>query len=183
MRARFAASVVLAAGVLLASTGCGYLSPPATQISYSPSDGVMGRVGDVDIRNAMAFSEDGSDVNLVMVLLNNGDEDVTLNFQVNFSADADGERTTQTVQMPARTIISFGSAVDQPQFVFEGVGVELGGVMPLYVQYGDEPGTTLLVPVLDGTFERYEELLPTPVPTAVPTPTRTLVPGPEVGDD
>ncbi len=147
--------------------------PPATQMEYSPSDGVGLTVGDVEIRNAIAFTADGEDINLILVAINNSDQQVTLNFQVNFEADATGERVTQSLVLPPRGMLSLGTE-GQDQFVFEGVNVELGSILPIYVQYGQVEGRTMFVPVHDDLLEEYTGFLPTPQP--IPTPTETIAP-------
>jgi hypothetical protein len=35
-----------------------------------------------------------------------------------------------------------------------------GSLLPLYVQYGNETGKKVLVPVLDGSISPYDEFLP-----------------------
>ena len=170
MRARVAATAVLATGLLLGSTGCAFISPQATLLPYDPSDGVSATVGDIKVRNAMAITEDGGNVNLVMVVLNSGTESAVVQFEYDFEGTSD---SSNIAVVGAGESISFGNT-GQPQFVLENADVELGTLMPVFVQYGEETGATMLVPVLDNTLQGYEDLLPSPVPT--PTGTSTAAP-------
>jgi hypothetical protein len=176
VRSRVTASVVLAAGVLLASTGCAFFSPVATQISYDPSDGVSTTVGDIKVRNAIAFTEDGGDVNLVMVLVNSGTKAANVKFEYGFSDGSDGPSGVARKDIAPGETISFGNGDDAPTLILDEADAELGGLMPIFVQYGNETGKEMLVPVLDGTLPGYEDLVPTSTPTATPTATSTPTP-------
>jgi hypothetical protein len=180
VRSRIAASVVLAAGVLLGSTGCAFFSPVATQLPYEPSDGVSTTVGDIKVRNAMAITDDGTDVNLVMVVVNSGTKAATVNFEYGFSEGGSGIKQTDHVNIAPGETLSYGNGEDAPTKILDGANVELGGLMPIFVQYGDETGKEMLVPVLDGSLPGYEDLVvtPTPTPTSTPTADTTSTPTP-----
>jgi hypothetical protein len=174
VRSRVAVSAILAAGVLLGSSGCAFFSPVATQLHYDPSDGTSTTVGDIKVRNAIAITEDGETVNLVMAVINSGDETAIVRFQYGF----EGTEPTDTdlgivVPLEAGETISFGNGGESTDAILEDAGVELGGLMPVFVQYGEETGKTMLVPVLDGSLPGYEDLVPTTVPTASATPEPT----------
>jgi len=49
---------------------------------------------------------------------------------------------------------------EERQIVIEGVDVTPGALYPVFFQYGDEPGSELLVPVLDGALPEYELYVP-----------------------
>lgn len=161
MRSRVAVSAILAAGVLLGSTGCAFFSPVATQLHYNPSDGTSTTVGDVKVRNAMAITEDGETVNLVMAVINSGDEPVEVRFQYDFEGvePSEADQGVLVPLLPGESI-SFGNGKDSDDIILTDAGAELGGLMPVFVQYGDETGKTMLVPVLDGSLPGYEDLVP-----------------------
>jgi hypothetical protein len=197
VRSRVAVSALLAAGVLLGSTGCAFFSPVATQIPYDPSDGISTTVGDVKVRNAMAITNDGDTVNLVMYVLNSSTEPVEVRFEYDFEGTEPAESDkSEIVELEAGESISFGNgssgdadtsangadnsdAADDvdaaPNLILTDANAEPGGLMPVFVQYGDETGKTMLVPVLDEAI--YSDLVPEPVvtrtPTSTPTPTAT----------
>jgi hypothetical protein len=171
VRARVAASAGLTALVAIALAGCNFVTPQATLVPYESSDGVSGRVGDVDVLNAVVLSEDGDSGNLVFSALNTGDDDVELTVQY----QSGGERITVDVDVAAGTTAAIGYG-DGGQLFLADIDTQPGGLLPIYFQYGDVQGRQLLVPVLDGALEQYAPFLPTPTPT--PTPTETAAPTP-----
>ena len=78
MKARLAASAALALGLALGASGCSMVTYQATTEHYDASDGVSLNVGELKVRNALVVSEDGVDGNLVMSVVNTGEDDVTL---------------------------------------------------------------------------------------------------------
>lgn len=172
MRVRAAASALLAGLVAAALAGCGFVTPIATQTIYDPSDGVGGRIGDVRIINALVLTEDGEEGNLLLTAANESDAAVQLGVQY----DIDGTRVDLSLALPARSTTSFGFGEDG-QLLLPEFAAPVGALLPLYFQYGANPGIRLPVPVLDGTLEQYVPHLPMPVPT----PTATA--GPEGDQD
>lgn len=175
MRARAAASVALVSIVAALLAGCGYTTPIGTVPEYNPSDGINADLGELALRNVIVISDDGVDGNLLMVAINNGDTDIELKLQY----ETDGTEHNVEVLVEANSTVEFGSG-DDGQLLLEDIGVEPGGLLDLYVQYGSEPGELLQVPVIDTTLAEYEGLLPTPkptpTPTATPEPTETPAP-------
>lgn len=154
--ARGAASVILAGALALGMSGCVFITPKATLIEYSPSDGVGTSVGDVDVRNAVALvGEDGDTVSLMITFVNTGSKAA----QVNLQFESDGEKTTITKSITRNSVESFGTTPDEAQIIIEAPGVSAGGLLPVYVQYGDHEGKELLVPVLEATGD-YAALAP-----------------------
>ena len=172
MRARLAASLVIATGLVLASSGCAYFAPQSTQIMYDPSDGVSGSVGDIEVLNAMAITKDGESVNLVMVVINSGEQSRDVRFAYNFEDATNASNPSETVTIEAGERVSFGNGGDAPDLVLTNANTRLGALMPVFVQYGEETGDTMQVPVLDNALPGYEDLLPTetPVPSSTPEP-------------
>jgi hypothetical protein len=89
--------------------------------------------------------------------------------------ESDGDKTSQSVTVKGNTIVSVGT--DGPTVILDDVKAPPGSLFPVFMQYGDETGVELLVPVLDGTLTAYSTLVPTPTPT--PTPTPSASPSPE----
>ncbi|WP_241981393.1 hypothetical protein [Cryobacterium algoritolerans] len=154
-------SVVLAAGVLLGTSGCNLLAPQSTTKHYDASDGVSGNVGDLAIRNAIVLSEDGTAGNLIVTVVNAGDSAHSLNVQ--FTGNAG--KVTQKVTVKAGSTTSFGTK-NTPVIALDAITAQPGSLFPVFFQYGNETGVELLVPVLNGTLGQYSTL----VPTATPTP-------------
>lgn len=176
MKARIAASVVLAVGVALATAGCNLVAPQATRKIYDPSDGVGGTVGDLAIRNAMIISEDGEEGTLVVTVVNSGDESQTL--QVQYESGA-GRTSAEAEVVPGRTQIGPDSTEAVTMSELDTVP---GSLLPVYFQYGSEQGAELLVPVLTNALDSYATLTPAPStsPTSTPTadPANTALPTP-----
>jgi hypothetical protein len=169
VRARAVASVALVSIIAALLTGCGYTTPVGTVPEYNPSDGINADIGELALRNVLVVSDDGVDGNLVMVAINNGATDIDATLQY----ETDGTKHEVEIAIAAKSSVEFGFG-DAGQLLLEDIGVKPGGLLDLYVQYGDEPGELLEVPVIDETLAEYEGLKPTPKPT--PKPTATVEP-------
>lgn len=153
---RAATSIVIASALLAGTAGCTFITPQATLTHYNPGNGVAGRVGSVDIRNVVALtSNDGASVSLLVTLINTGQQNASLELQY----ESGGKRLTDIKPVRAGSVEAFGNAVGQPQIVVLKPGVKAGALMPVYLQYGDNPGIQLMVPVLEATGE-YKGLEP-----------------------
>jgi hypothetical protein len=179
VRARIAASVVLAAGLVLGTAGCTFMTPVATMNAYDPSDGISANVGDVQLRNVFVVSPHGTDANLVGALINSGTSDLTVQLQYTAHKSGNSGPVTDSVDLPAGAVISFGSP-GVPQLVFRSAGAKPGALMTIFVQYGDVSGKKIQVPVLVGDQSYYKGLAPSPAASATPTPvpTGTATPAP-----
>ena len=155
MIARGAASVILAGALILGTSGCNFFVAPSTQIPYDASDGVGATVGDIMVRNVLALSADGETASLLVTIVNTGNRGQTVNLQY----ESDGQKRTITEFVNGGAAQSFGN-VDEDQLVLSGLDAVVGGVLPIFVQYGQETGKTILVPVLDGSLTEYADLLP-----------------------
>jgi hypothetical protein len=172
VRARTMATVVVAAGVLLGTTGCNLYAPQATTIKYDASDGVSGDVGDLAIRNAILLTEDGENANLLVHVVNSSDEDIDMVVQYE---GVDDEVTT-TVTIDANSTGEIG--VEGGDSVAVEGEVLAGSLFPVFFQYGEYTGTELLVPVLDGSLAVYSTLVPTEKPTTAPAEAPAETPAP-----
>lgn len=155
MKFRWAMTTALATAVVLGTAGCTFDAEIATNIPYSPSDGTGTSVGDIDVRNALLVTDDGETLNLVVSLVNQSDSDRAVTIQWE---GADG-RESDRVLVDGSSTTQLGSQ-DEQRILIEGVDVTPGGLFPVFFQYGDEPGSELLVPVLDGALPEYELYVP-----------------------
>ena len=156
MRRRFFAPLVVVGAIIAGTTGCTLSAEIATMKEYSPSDGVGVDLGDLALRNILLISNDAGEANLVMTVVNTSGEDITLNVQF----DSGSTRVTEPLKLPAvpeRTRIG-----DDPRagIVMSGRDLLVGGLFPVYFEYGSVPGELVYVPVLDGTLAEYELLVP-----------------------
>ena len=160
MKARLAASAALAIGLALGASGCSMLTYQATTEHYDASDGVSLDVGDLDLRNVLVVSEDGEDGNLIMTVVNNGDDDVELGVQF-----GEGGGEVQTIEIEAGSTVAFGveAAESEEQLeplLLEGIDTQPGALLTMYFQYGDVEGIDKQVPVLDARLPEYADLAP-----------------------
>lgn len=174
MRARIAASVVLAAGILLGTSACNLFAPQATTNTYDASDGVSGNVGDLAIRNAVLISDNGELGNLLVTVVNDGAS--AQNLEIQYTSG--GKKTTQEVEIAANSTIPIGDK-GHPSVVLENIDTIPGALLPVFFQYGNETGVELLVPVLTSSLSEYSTFAPTATPTPTPaaiTPSETPAP-------
>lgn len=154
---RAIAAIALVAGIGLGTTGCTFLTPIATLNQYNPSDGVNASVGNIDIRNAVGIiNKDGHAISLLITLVNTG---TAGGAKVNLQYESSGTKVTITKSVGAGEAAQFG-AEGQDTIIILNPSVKAGELLPVYVQYGDEPGKQLLIPVLDGSQAEYEGLVP-----------------------
>ncbi|MCD2444251.1 DNA modification methylase [Agromyces sp. SYSU K20354] len=153
------ASAALALGIALGASGCAMLTYQATTEPYDASDGVAADVGDLDLRNILVVSDDGDEGNLVLTVVNNGEDDVELDVQLVSSGD------TQTIEVAAGSTVGLGAAdvegidVLDP-ILLEGIDTQPGGLVDIYFQYGSAEGIEIGVPVLDSSLPEYSDLAP-----------------------
>ena len=129
------------------------LTYQATTEHYDPSDGVSANVGDLDLRNILVVSDDGEDGNLVLTVVNTGDEDAELGVQV-----GEGGGEPLIIEVEAGATVSLGG--DEEPLLLEGIDTQPGALLPIFFQYGTAEGIEKLVPVLDGRLPEYADLAP-----------------------
>jgi hypothetical protein len=171
---RRVAAVAVAAAIVLGTSGCTFFARQATLIPYQPSDGVAAHVGDVKFRNIIGLSKDGKDVALVFSTINESQTSAAITIQY----DAGGEKQTRTI-FAGSGLNSFGA--EGEQIVLRGIDAEVGSLVPIYFQYGDNEGQQVLVPVTNASLEEHEGLLPSPEPT--PAPTKSAKPAEPTGEE
>jgi hypothetical protein len=177
VRARIAASAVLAVGLVLGTTGCTFMTPVATMNHYDPSDGISADVGNLQLRNVFVISPKGKAANLVGAIINTGDSAESVQLQYTSHAGGSEKTTNATIKLDAGQIISYGDR-GVKQVVFNDTGIKPGALLTVFVQYGSTTGKKLQLPVLDGSQTAYAHLTPKPKPTHTPTPTPTVTPTP-----
>jgi hypothetical protein len=81
VRARLGAALAMAALLVVGTAGCAFITPQATTKEVETANGVNGRVGTVDIRNATLISDDGEDASLLVTFNNSATESRALTLQ------------------------------------------------------------------------------------------------------
>ena len=173
MRRRIAVAAVLAAGLVLGTTGCGLFAPQATLIPYDASDGVSLNLGHLEVRNALVISPKGTDGTLIGVFINTSKQ--PLDVTVEYTSHASGKATSETVEIDLTPgqVTSLGNP-GVPQKVLEGLDVAPGALAKVFVSYTDVAGKYVSLPVLINSDGVYKGDAPSPTPT----PTATLAPIP-----
>lgn len=158
MKSRIAASI-LAAGLLIGLTGCGMVTPIATQIEYNAGDGVSATLGDVALRNVFVVTNQtaskANNGSLVLTAFNNGVTDQRVNVQYT----SNGVKTNLYIDVPARSSIALGVDGVAP-IPLTGIDSPAGSMMTITFQAGSAETQNVLVPVLDTTLEMYQDLGP-----------------------
>ena len=129
------------------------LTYQATTEHYDASDGVSVNVGDLDVRNILVVSDDGEDGNLVLTVVNTGEDDAELGVQV-----GEGGSEPLIIDVEAGATVSLGG--DEEPLLLEGIDTQPGALLPIFFQYGTAEGIEKLVPVLDGRLPEYSDLAP-----------------------
>ena len=156
MQRRFLASLAMSAALLAGATGCTFGAEIANLEPYDPSDGVGAEVGDLSLRNVLLIANEEGEANLVMTVVNDSGEDVSLNVQY----DDGNERTTSSLSIPGFPERTRVGDVPSDGVIVSAGDLVAGGLYPIYFEYGDVPGELVFVPVLDGTLPEYESLVP-----------------------
>ncbi|MGN6326770.1 hypothetical protein [Pseudolysinimonas sp.] len=171
MKARAIASIMAVALVGTGIAGCTFVTPIETQHIENVVDGQNIVVGDVRLLNTLVITKNGRNGNLVARAYNDSSDEIDLTLQY----DVSGKHTITVPLAPnSETDLGFGK---KGQVLLPRMDTKAGDLLPLYVQYGDQPGKQVTVPVLDNQLSEYRDLLPTPTPTPTPTFSATPIPG------
>lgn len=146
---RIGATAALAAAVLTATAGCGYIHQQPTTFHYDASDGVSANVGDIRVRNIMVVTNDAeSEGRLLGTVLNGADREATVT--------VDTGKATARIEVPANSEVHLEddeTLVDPagvlPGKMLEGTKISVGG-----------QSTTTDVPVLNGALDEYRQYIP-----------------------
>lgn len=153
---RIAASA-LTVGLALSLTGCGMITPVATQDPYDPSDGVSVTFEDVAVRNIMVITADteyGVDSgNLIFTAANTSTKPTQVT--VAFENSAGSEEIA--VDIDAGQILALGVGKNEP-LPLTGIDTPAGAMMELVFSDASGQERTVKVPVLDSTLIEYQDL-------------------------
>ncbi len=153
MKSRLIASLALGVSVALGATGCSFITPQATAIPYSPSDGItVPTSGPLEVRNAFVVADEtGARGNLIAAIVNDTTDPQVLNLTY-------GD-TSKTVRVPASSVVSLGSDDTDP-LLLRGIDTLPGANLTMSFQSGDATGVEVSVPVVDGALPYYTDFVP-----------------------
>ncbi|MBO0909856.1 hypothetical protein [Arthrobacter sunyaminii] len=169
-RAQRAAAAGVIALAVLGVSSCSAVNEQATVREYSPSDGIVENVGDVELRNILMVSNgDGEEGRLLGTVVNASSEDVE------FSLATGGTTLTWNIEAGDKVVFEDAAAAE---VTVPNVDVKPGTGLRGDASNGTET-VEVNIPVVDGTLADYREYLPTP--SAVPSDVATMVPSDEAG--
>ncbi len=159
MKVRIVVSALVAIGLALGTSGCNLIQPQATTQHYDASDGIGVDVGDIDLRNLIVISDNGTSGSLMMSAINTTGSDVLLNVEF----ESDGVMVGGRLKVPySQQPTSWGST-PETQLILEGINTEPGAMLKVYFQYGEAEGKSVLIPVLTSGQPEYRGLEPASV--------------------
>ena len=170
-RAQRAAAAGVIALAVLGVSSCSAVNEQATVREYSPSDGIVENVGEVELRNLLVVSNGDGEAGRVLGTVVNASPD-----DVGFSLAMGGTTLEWTIESGDKVIFEDAPA---DQTTVPNVDVLPGTGLRADASDGAET-VELNVPVVDGTLEDYREYLPTP--SATPMDTATMVPSDQATD-
>lgn len=152
-RARHVVATCVSVGIALSLSACSTTNPMTTTDSYAAADGVDVELGDLRIGNllVLASAQDG-DGTVLAALSNDGTADIEVTIGL-----ADGEGTAVTV--PGGQTVVVGPQGETP-VELDAVPAAPGALVALTISSDQGGSTTEQVPVLDGTFPQYTDLVP-----------------------
>ena len=169
MKVRIVVAAALAATVALGLSGCNLIQPQATTKHYDASDGVGVNVGDVQLRNLILISDNGTDGNLLLTAANTTGKDVTVSIQYT----VDGKVLGGELTVPHSQFTTDWGRKGQAQIILNDINTAPGGILPVTFQSGNSDSKTAYVPVLTTGQPEYAGLAPKAQPTAAAGATST----------
>jgi len=143
----------LAAVAGLALGGCSAFSPQTTtNVTYAPSDGVQGEIGQVAVRNLLVLTaEEGASAELIGSLFNDSGEDVSV------VIDVENGAANETIDLAAGESVMIGPEADE-QVSMESLDIT-PGLTAEVTFVGADGNLNLAAPVLDGSLPEYAPLV------------------------
>ena len=159
-RVRRAAAAGVIALAMLGTAGCSAVNEQATTREYSPSDGIVENVSDLQLRNLLVVSNgNGAPGRLIGTILNDSADAQEFTLAVGGS--------TMEWNLPAGGKVVFE---DEPEdkVLIEAVEVAAGTGIDGQLRLGGEE-TGLNIPVVNGDQPNYQPYLPSPTPSQSPS--------------
>ena len=159
-RVRRAAAAGVIALAMLGTAGCSAVNEQATTREYSPSDGIVENVNDLQLRNLLVVSNgNGEPGRLIGTVLNDSANEQAFTLAV-------GGSTLQW-NLPAGGKVVFEEEPEDKVMV-DVVEVAAGTGIDAQLRLGSQE-TGLNIPVVNGDQPNYEPYLPSPTPSQSPS--------------
>lgn len=140
--------------VVTITTGCQFMQPVRSLDPYAPSDGFQTDIDELKARNMMLLDLE-SEAALIGSFVNSGNEDLDVTVQI-ISGD---NRSDTFVEVPAGGKTDLGYNGFAPKRVSLPDDVIAGQLYPIFIQVENQTPRELLVPVMDGSLEEYQEMI------------------------
>ncbi|WP_250444569.1 hypothetical protein, partial [Actinotalea sp. C106] len=152
---RRAASVGLAAAAVLGLGACSATNPITTTMNYDASDGVGAEVGDIRAGNLILLTEsEGAAGTVIGWVSNDGTDRATVTLAL------DGTALGSPIRLAAGETVLLGPDRDRTVDVDAAPGAP-GSLVEMTVAADAAGTTTIDIPILDGAFSEYTDLVPT----------------------
>ena len=153
-RVRRAAATGVIALAMLGTAGCSAVNEQATTREYSPSDGIVENIGDLQLRNILVVSNgNGEPGRLIGTFVNDSADSQS------FSLAVGGSTLSWDLPAGGKVVLE-----DEPNETVSVVEVEAGSGIDGQLKLDGET-TELDIPVVNGDQPNYRPYLPTPTPS------------------
>ncbi|MFB8387229.1 DNA modification methylase [Microbacterium sp. NPDC055910] len=156
VKSRLIASLAVGAAVVLGTTGCTFITPQSSTITYAAAEGInVYEMGVLEVRNAFIVANDEGDLgNLVAAVINTSDEMQTLNLSI-----GEGDSIDLSIRVPAGETLSFGTDDLEP-IELDGIEMVPGTDVPAQFSTDGAESHITVLPVLDGRLDYLTALVP-----------------------
>lgn len=165
-RASLAAVVV--ALVAVGASGCGFITPVATERSINASDGINFTVGDAHLNNiALVSDAEGTQARLIGQVSGSPTSTTSVTLKIDGTS-------------PLSWTVPAGAAIDletpDNQVLISDLDVKPGATVAATVTSAQQTESDKTIPVIDGSLKEYSTLVPTPSPTGAAAPSASNEP-------
>lgn len=130
------------------------MQPVRSLDPYAPSDGFQTDIDELKARNFMLLELD-NEAALIGSFVNSGDVDLDVTVQI-ISGD---NRSDTFVEVPAGGKTDMGYNGNPPKRVDLPDEIIAGQLYPIFIQVEQDTPRELLVPVMDGSLEEYQQMI------------------------
>lgn len=154
MAIRKFAAVSIATALVFGTAGCTFMSPLASRIEYSPSDGSQVNLDSLRLRN-FVYLTNGTVSALAGSIINAGDSEQAVTIE--YTDAALNEKKSVSISVAAGQKLDLGFN-GQPALNID-LGGKAGDIVRITVTDGVASPVELRIPVLDNTFDYYQSTI------------------------
>ena len=151
---RVLSALAISTLVITITTGCQFMQPVRSLDPYAPSDGFQTDINELKARNMMILELENEHA-LIGSFVNSGNESLEVKVQV----ISGGNRADTYVGVLAGGKTDLGYNGNPPKLLELPGDVIAGQLYPIFIQVENETPRELLVPVMDGSLQEYQEMI------------------------